>query len=256
MQQISENLRRFATRSFLLLIVAASSALAEERGGWSYRVTPYLWGSGLEGSVATLPPAGPIEVDASFSDILKDLDLALMGTFEARSGGRLGFLADVLYMGLSTDADTPGPLFSSADYEQDFWTFSVAATYALIQEEGRFLDVVAGLTYWDLDNQLDLKAGILEARRIKAHETWLDPFIGVRTRVQLSERWFVAGQINSAIAGDSDSAWDIYGGIGYDLGGRYSIAAGYRHKEVDYSKREFLFDVEISGPIVGLAIDF
>lgn len=51
---------------------------------WTFTVAPYLWATGLEGEVATLPSAAPAEIDLSFSDVLEDLDLSLTGLAEVR----------------------------------------------------------------------------------------------------------------------------------------------------------------------------
>jgi len=55
-----------------------------------------------------------------------------------------------------------------------------------------------------------------------------------------------------AMAGDSDSFWDVYIGAGYDYSDSMSFSVGYRHQEVDYENDDFLYDVEMSGPTVGL----
>ena len=50
-------------------------------------LSPYLWVSGIASSVETA--SGRLDVDKSGGDILSTLDLAFMGTFEAR---RVGFV--------------------------------------------------------------------------------------------------------------------------------------------------------------------
>jgi hypothetical protein len=64
---------------------AQAQATAAPRSGWSFDVTPYIWGAGMDGSVGAgeLPT---LNVDMSFSDILEHLDAGLMGAFEARKG--------------------------------------------------------------------------------------------------------------------------------------------------------------------------
>jgi hypothetical protein len=45
---------------------------------WHFNISPYVWAAGLKGTVATVPGLPPIKVDASFSDVLRNLDLAAM----------------------------------------------------------------------------------------------------------------------------------------------------------------------------------
>jgi len=61
-----------------IILFLPASGLADENGGWSFSFTPYIFAVGLEGDVATLPPAASAEVDVPFSDILDNLDLALI----------------------------------------------------------------------------------------------------------------------------------------------------------------------------------
>ena len=65
--------------------IIRAQAAAAPSGGWTFEFTPYIWGAGMSGEVeaGSLPK---INVDMSFSDILKNLDAGLMGAFEARQG--------------------------------------------------------------------------------------------------------------------------------------------------------------------------
>jgi len=60
----------------------------------------------------------------------------------------------------------------------------------------------------------------------------------------------------SAFAGDSNSAWDVLATVMCEYSDSISLSAGYRHQEVDYDHGDFLFDVEMSGPIIGASINF
>jgi len=239
----------------LALLVSPVSAVASDKDDWTFNVTPYLWVTGQKGQVATLPPAAPADLDVSFSDVISNLDMALMGLVEARNG-RFGVFGEIFYVGVSADADTPGPFFSGADYEQDLLGISIGLSYALMQSSDHHLDAVLGVRFWDLDNELELGAGILPARKLSEHERWHDPFIGLKGRVNLNENWYLSGWGVAAVAGDSDSSWDLFGGIGYEYSDSFSLTAGYRHQEVDYKNDGFLFDVEMSGPVIGLTFRF
>ena len=54
----------------------------------------------------------------------------------------------------------------------------------------------------------------------------------------------------------SDLTWDVFGGLGYQFNNSISATAGYRHLEVDYENNGFVFDVELSGPVIGMTITF
>ena len=79
------------------LLVLPLNALAAEEDKWTFTVAPYLWVTGQEGDVATLPPAEPAELDISFNDVLEDLDMTLMGIVEARKG-KIGIFGEIFYV--------------------------------------------------------------------------------------------------------------------------------------------------------------
>jgi len=105
--------------------------------------------------------------------------------------------------------------------------------------------------YWDLDNSLKLTAGLSPETKVSEHESWQDPFIGMRSKVWLNPQWTLLGWGIVSVAGDSDSAFDLFAAVGYEYSDAVSFTAGYRHIEVDYDHGDFLYDVEISGPIIG-----
>ena len=58
--------------AFLLAMGPAHAQDAEKAARWEYRFTPYLWMSGLKGTVGA--EGRPADVDLSFSDVLEDLE--------------------------------------------------------------------------------------------------------------------------------------------------------------------------------------
>lgn len=238
------------------LVFSSLPAVADSPAGdWHYRITPYLWAAGLEGSVATLPPVPPTDIDLSFSDVLDNLDMSAMVLAEARKG-RWGILGEALYMGVSADRRTRGPLFSAVGYDQNLWQYSVMGSYSLSANADANVELVAGISFWDIDNSVSFTSGALNGRKLGGKASWHDYVLGVRGRFALNEHFFFIGHSLAAAAGDSDTAWELYGAIGYRFGPRYSLVGGYRHKTVNYDEGPFLYDVDISGPLVGLNISF
>jgi hypothetical protein len=66
---------------FVPRIFAQSTLPVPSSEGWRVRLTPYLWGPGIEGTVGIGNRSA--DVDATFSDILRELNFAFMGALEA-----------------------------------------------------------------------------------------------------------------------------------------------------------------------------
>ena len=84
----------------------------EPADGWTFRVTPYAWIMGLEGSQTIR--GRTVDVSASFIDILENSDslIGLMGYAEARKG-RWGIFGDGVYSAITASGgathDFTGP---------------------------------------------------------------------------------------------------------------------------------------------------
>jgi hypothetical protein len=240
----------------LLTLVLFQQPVAHAQTGdsWQFKIAPYLWAAGQEGTVATLNAVPPADIDLSFSDIIKDLDFALMGIAEARKG-RFGIFGEIFFTKVSPGAKTPGPAFSKVKYDQELWSISAGGLFALSQAPDHNIDAVIGIRRWDLDNKMTFETGILPGFKSDKQQDWSDVFIGLKGRKALNDRWYVNGWGYAAIGGDSDSYWDLFGGVGYNFSS-FSLDVGYRHQEIDYDNNGFLYDVKISGPIVGFVFDF
>ncbi len=74
-------LARHSTLATAILALSISALLmpgvvtAQESDGWKFRLTPYLWALGLDGTTAAM--GNDVPLDASFSDILDLLNIAL-----------------------------------------------------------------------------------------------------------------------------------------------------------------------------------
>ena len=237
-----------------------------EKNGWKFHVAPYMWFLSLEGDVTVNGQKS--DVDASFSDIWDELNIAGMVNFEARKD-KWGFFGDAIAAHLGTKKTVNGididptvklvMLTAGGFYRLGTWTLSDAAGK---DRPAVSFDGLLGARYTYLDARLDIKG----FGDVSGNESWLDPLIGARAILDLSERWELSLQGNVGGFGvGSDFTWGAYGDIGY----RFSLfskknnarfVAGYRVLYQDYSSgsgdNEFKWDVTMYGPVTGLVIEF
>jgi hypothetical protein len=218
---------------------------------WVFTAAPYAWLSGINGSVASFG-APETDIDLSIGDVLKSLDVGLMGAGEARNG-RFLLASDFMWAKLSGDQDLP---VGSVELTAEVLTATGLGGYSLIYEDGGNLDVVAGARLWSVSNTLDF-TGVFLDQSFDDSATWVDPVVGIKGRANLSPNFFVTGW---ALAGgfgvSSDFMWDVMGSVGYEFNDTFSMTAGYRGLGVDYRNDGFVYDVVQSGPILGLVFKF
>ena len=139
--------RRTKNLACVLTVVLActffgNNAVAQDDGGWEFRITPYLWMLALEGETAVAGQNVPIEAD--FSDLLDNLNIALAANFEANNG-RFFFILDAMYAGLELDVN-PNPVVSGT-VEIDI-TMIDGLVGASISDT---FDLYTGIRYMDQD---------------------------------------------------------------------------------------------------------
>ena len=222
-------------------------APTEER--WEFAFAPYLWAAGLDGTVAQFG-LQPTDIDLSFRDILENLDIAFMGVAEVRRG-RFGLASDIVYTKLSGGGTGPAGIFS-ASLENQLFIGTAMAEYRVVQDGRSSVDVMAGARLWSVDTDVRITSGVGLGFTGSDSATWVDPMIGVKTRIQGASPWYLtAWGMIGGFGVSSDIAWDAFAGIGYELGERWALVGGYRGLGVDYESGDFKFDYIQHGPIFG-----
>ena len=225
----------------------------EER--WQVGVAPYLWMSGINGSVGQfgLPP---VHIDASFTDLLENLDMALMMVAEAKKG-RFGIFTDLIYSDLSVGGTGPGGVLT-VDLGTKMFTGTAMLEYSVLQDDRSTLDLMAGARVWAVNTDASITSGVPPLNFTGNDDAvWVDPMIGVKGRTRLSEAFYLVGWgMIGGFGVSSDLGWDVMGAVGYDVTERFSMVVGYRANGVDYQDGPFVFDVVMDGPIIGGAYRF
>jgi hypothetical protein len=227
---------------------------------WTVTVAPYLWAASMDGHAAV----GGIkaDVDVPFSDLLKDLSGGLMLAVDVQKD-RFGIGVNGLFARVSSDTDV-GPI--EIDTTSDTGQLAIAPYYNVLEwqygvsSSGRPLRLVvapeAGFRYTYLRTELEIRRG----RTFDSSESWVDPLVGSRIGLDLTDHWTIAGEANVGGFGvGSDLAWNVQGFVGYRtslFGVPTTLAAGYRALHQDYDHNDFEWDVTMHGPVLGAALRF
>jgi hypothetical protein len=213
----------------------------------------YLWMTGLKGNVGVKNYVVP--ANASFGDVFDNLNLGYMGAIDLRKR-RLGLLTDVVYAKLTTqETSTPfGLLYSTARTRSKSLIVDPEFYGRVLENERYSVDAFAGVRVWRLDNGLDLRAGLLPALSLDQTESWADPVLGGRFRVNLPKNFFATFKGDAGIG--PNETWQIYTGGGKEFRKKYDLILAYRRLDVHYRSGGFLIDTSMSGILLGMTIRF
>lgn len=236
------------------LEIAPAPAITPAASGWEFELTLYSPLMGMEGTTGI----GGLysDIDISFSEILDNLDGTFSGALTARYD-RWSISGDLIWLKLSDAVNPTANSYLGVELQQ--YMGSVSLGYEVFRNDTTSLELVGGAAVTSLDIDLDLFTPRLPttARFASGSETWIDPFVGLRFRHQLSDCWSIfATGIYGGFGVSSDEYWQALGGIAFRLTEHSSIALAYRAISVDYHDGGFLFDAKTSGPNLGLVFNF
>ena len=229
----------------------SGAASAQQSDEWKFRITPYFWLLGLDGTTAAL--GQDVAVDASFSDIADNLNIALSANMEL-SKGKFFMVFDPMYAQLEADFVGPGggggPVGGTLDVDMVIADLNFG--YSFDENFG----IYAGARYYDQD--LKLTPNLLPT--IPLGDDWTDFIVGLRAGGKVSENWSFMGKLDAAVAGDSESAWYFQAVLLRHFGDKMHLDLGWRYYDVDYESgtgvTRFKWDVAHSGPVVGYSWEF
>lgn len=241
-----------------VLAALASSIMAlpahAQDNGWDYSLTAYLWAT--DTSISAETPSGQVvEGELSFSDALKDLDFAFMGTFEARKD-KWSFFTDAMYFKLSPGNGTPGPLVDEVTIRTQMTVLSGYAAYRVYEDPSVSVDLAGGLRWAKLDSDVSLSGGVLDGQDFSNDDDWIDPVVGVRLNTRLSDRWYATLFADYGGFDGDDDTWQAALTLGYELNDRWSLRGGYRYMEFNREIDGRDMSLDQSGLLLGATYRF
>lgn len=236
----------------LILILFVGTVKIHAQSDWKYNAGIYGWFAGLKGTVgiANLDQ----QIDASVSELLKNLKFTAGGHFEARNP-LVSLIADVFYVGIGKDAQvsiqTPLSRMEALNgsVNLDEWIIEGAAGYRISEV---FEVLVASRLY-----SISVDISVQNNNPTSSNKTWADIFLGARYSTNFAKKWYASLRVDAGLGG-SKFAWFGNATIGYRFSKLFSIAIAYRILSLDYDSGSgidyFKYDVTTLG--FGLAAVF
>jgi len=249
-------IQRFWQSALILLLSTPGFAGAQPASpasdDWEFLLTPYLWGSGMSGTVGI---AGrDADFEASAKDLIQSLDFGLMANFEARRG-RWSLGTDLVYIDLGKDVtiENASEISVAQNPRLDMSMTIVEADVGY--QFAKSLDVLAGVRGVSSSTSLGVDAGTLA----EADASFVDPIVGLRFRRYLSEKFWanLRGDVGGFGVG-SEFSWFLNAVGGYRVSQLISLDFGYRIWDLDFESEDDLktLDAALAGIGFGLTFHF
>ena len=255
----------FALLLFMLVSAMPAIASAEEtaqKEGWKFGADIYGWmpAMGME-------TTGGDHLTLEFDDILRNLQFTFMGGVWARNA-RWSFSTDVLTMELKGDSSNSmrtsvGPRGSEITVDANTtvrmqaWVVTPLVGYDFFDNGMVHAEVVAGARYLWIKSELDLDVDGPQPKDTKLSESgdvW-DGVVGIRGKVNLNEKWYIPYFADMG-TGQSAFTWQAMGGVGYKISKKVDMVVAYRYLYWNFKDNKVLDALDISGPLVGMKINF
>jgi hypothetical protein len=237
----------------IIALSTAASAQSFDKDANEIILAPYLWGTAISGT-STVGALPPLDVDASFGDILDNLNFAMSLHTEFKRGPWV-FVIDPTYISLEMEAAPPIEGVGAGTMDIEIWIVELWAGYQFHDN----WEVIGGARYQD---QAISVSGLPDppfSPPIGVSDDWTDWFAGLRFNRNLGDKWLMIWRGDVAVAGDSDTSWNTSIFFNRRVGqkGNKTVVLGYRYFVDDYNNDGvYAWDVTENGPVVGFSWAF
>jgi hypothetical protein len=244
---------------------------ASREDAWEFGAFLYGWFPNIGGQ-ATFPNSQTADITVDASDLIKNLKMGALLSFEARKGV-WGLYTDAVYMDVGSyqqgvhnfkigGLGLPADVSSSTNFDLKSTIWTLAGTYRLLASQEAAFDVLAGARLLDLKEALDWtlvgnvgpivgsgRAGSLE---IKDHV--IDGVIGFKGRAAFGQdrAWFIPYYADIG-TGNSNLTWQAMAGVGYAFTWG-EIMGGYRYMDYQFKSDSKVDSLSFDGPLFGVAL--
>jgi hypothetical protein len=238
------------------------SPLPAVSDAWRFEVTPYLWGTGIQGTV-NLNNGSAKSAEMSTGNVLSNLKSGGMIAAEAHKGN-WGIMGDFISATLQNSGSVPvqteeGSVTIGNKVTVQQTILTGAITYTLANTKDAYVDGLLGVRAIDVTATLSLNVEDTSLQRsISKKTSTVDPIIGAKGRYRIADSsWYVPfyGDIGSG-GGTTNVTWQAMAGIGKTFNKVVDASLTYRALYYDMKEGGVLQKTTMLGPQVAITFKF
>ena len=263
-----------ASACLLAAMVPSPALAATDSDDWQWSATLYLWLPSLGGETAFPPDDDGPAIDVSADAILDSLEFAFMGGFEGRRGP-WGLATDVIYLDLGASkkatrdfgigqAEIPANVNADLSLDMTGWLWTLAGSYAVVQQDGLSVNFLAGARmldleedlHWNLNGDISSLPVVDRSGSANAKDTQWDAIVGVKGRATFGadRQWYLPYYLDVG-AGESDLTWQGMAGLGYSFDS-VDVIGVWRYLDYDLGESTPIKSIDFNGPALGVTFRF
>ncbi|WP_353432924.1 hypothetical protein [Polynucleobacter sp. MWH-UH23A] len=227
---------------------------------WRYEVTPYLWLSGIKGTM-NFNNGLAKSADYNSSNVLSNLKSGGMIAAEAHYGN-WGIMGDLISATLQNSGSIPvaGGVARVADkITLQETVLTGAVTYTLANTKDAYMDALLGVRSINvtatLNGNLD---GTSISKTIASTTSTVDPIIGAKGRYRIADSsWYIPAYADIGSGGGTTNlTWQVMAGVGKSFSPMVDASLTYRALYYDMKSSGVLQKTTMQGPQVAVTIKF
>ena len=244
----------YKSKQVMILIIIIFSLISlnnvKAQSDWKYSASLYAWFAGIDGTVGVA--SAEKQVDATPSDLLKNLDFTMGGHFEARNP-KVSLITDIFYIGLGRESEVEktigrNTITKTGSLDLDVWVVEGAICYRVSKE----FELLLATRFYDINANIQI-----ENTATSNGKNWFDGFVGARYMRDFADDWYSSIRADIGLGG-STFAWFGNAELGYRFSELFSLSVNYRILSLDYevgSGRDY-FKYDTFNHGFGLAVVF
>ncbi len=242
------------------LLASSSFALAQEvspipkaSNEWRFEITPYLWASGIKGTLG-LDSGLAKSADFTSNDVVSNLKSGGMISAEAHKG-QWGVMGDVV----SATLQKTGAIPNTGDTVGDKITLQQTiltgvATYTVANTKDAYVDAMLGARAIYATATLNVNGYGTASKTTST----VDPIVGAKGRYRIADTsWYIPAYADIGSGGGTTNlTWQVMAGVGKSFGSLVDASLTYRALYYDMKAGGVLQKTTMQGPQVAVTFKF